>query len=183
MRSRGRYRVLLVPPALLLPAAPVHATLYLTLEQAQRALFAEATRFEPVAVELSEAQRKVIQKSSPTRTPIPVDGVWRASNEGGPLGYLIVDEVFGKHEFITYAAAIDPTGTVLGVEILEYRETHGGQVRGAEWRRQFQGKRYGDALKVGEDIANISGATMSCKHVADGVKRLLALHDQALRGR
>jgi Na+-translocating ferredoxin:NAD+ oxidoreductase RnfG subunit len=179
----GRYRVLLLPPALVLPAAPVHATLYLTIEQAQRALFAGATRFEPVPVELDAAQRKLIAKAAPTRTPLPLDRVWRASNDAGPLGHFIIDEVFGKHEFITYAAGIDPSGAVIGIEILEYRETHGGQVRGAGWREQFRGKRLGDPLEIGDDIANISGATMSCKHVTDGVKRLLALHDQALRGR
>ena len=99
------------------------------------------------------------------------------------LGHLIVDEVYGKHEFITYAAAIDANGAVLGIEIMDYRETHGGQVREAGWREQFRGKRSSDALELDVDIVNISGATMSCKHVTEGVRRLLALYDIALKGR
>ena len=99
------------------------------------------------------------------------------------LGHLIVDEVYGKHEFITYAAAIDPDGAVIGIEIMDYRETHGGEVREPSWRVQFRGKRSSDALELDADIANISGATMSCKHVTEGVRRLLALHDLALKAR
>jgi len=33
------------------------------------------------------------------------------------LGHLIVDEVYGKHEFITSAAASDASGTVVGIEV------------------------------------------------------------------
>jgi hypothetical protein len=30
-------------------------------------------------------------------------------------------------------------------------------------------------LRVGEDIANISGATLSCTHVTEGVRRIAAV--------
>jgi hypothetical protein len=36
-------------------------------------------------------------------------------------------------------------------------------------------------LQLDKDIQNISGATLSSRHLADGVRRLLALHDVALR--
>jgi Na+-translocating ferredoxin:NAD+ oxidoreductase RnfG subunit len=183
VREQGRVLVLLAaPPALVLTAAPVRAVQYLDVAAAQRALFADATRLEPVPVSLSEAQRKAIQKSSGTRTPIPVDKVWRAMRGDELLGWFIVDEVYGKHEFITYAAAIDASGAVAGIEIMDYRETHGGQVREPSWRQHFRGKRSTDTLELDEDIPNISGATMSCKHVTEGVRRLLTLHDVALKG-
>ena len=75
---------------------------------------------------------------------------------------------------ITYAVAIDPAGTVRGIEILDYRETYGGEIRNPKWRQQFVGKRNGAALRLGGDIQNISGATLSSRHVTDGVRRLLA---------
>jgi hypothetical protein len=55
-------------------------------------------------------------------------------------------------------------------------------VRLPAWRKQFVGKGPSSALRVGEDIANISGATLSCRHVADGVRRIVAVVD-ALRRR
>ena len=184
MRPVDRVLLLLVaPPAIVLTAMPARSAQYLSTEQAQRALFADANRFEPVSVALSEADRAALAKVSGTRTPLPLDRIWRAMRDDQLLGHLVVDEVYGKHEFITYAAAIDASGAVLGIEILDYRETHGGQVREPSWRAQFRGKRSSDALELDVDIVNISGATMSCKHVTEGVRRLLALYDIALKGR
>jgi len=182
MRSTDRALLLLVaPPAIVLTALPARSAEYLSIEQAQHALFADATRFEPVSISLTEVQRETVARASGTRTPLPLDRIWRAMRGDQVLGHLIVDEVYGKHEFITYAAAIDTDGAVIDIEIMDYRETHGGQVREASWRAQFRGKRSGDALELDEDIANISGATMSCKHVTEGVRRLLVLHEIALK--
>jgi Na+-transporting NADH:ubiquinone oxidoreductase subunit NqrC len=64
---------------------------------------------------------------------------------------------------------------------MDYRETYGYEIRNAAWRRQFVGKRHGDSLKLDQDIRNITGATLSCRHITDGVKRLLAFHQVALR--
>jgi Na+-translocating ferredoxin:NAD+ oxidoreductase RnfG subunit len=93
----------------------------------------------------------------------------------------MVDEVIGKHEFITYATAIGADGRVLGIEIMSYRETHGGQVREPGWRKQFVGKSVGDPFKLDQDIQNISGATLSCRNVMDGVKRLLVIQQMFLK--
>ena len=65
------------------------------------------------------------------------------------------------------------------VEILAYRESHGGEVRLPAWRRQFVGKTAASPLRVGDDIANISGATLSCTHVTDGVRRIVAIVELA----
>jgi Na+-translocating ferredoxin:NAD+ oxidoreductase RnfG subunit len=92
-----------------------------------------------------------------------------------------VDDVVGKFERITYAVGIGAEGAVRGVEILSYRESHGHEVRLPAWRRQFVGKTASSPLRLGEDIANISGATLSCRHVTDGVRRIVAVVD-GLRG-
>ena len=98
-------------------------------------------------------------------------------------GWFIVDKVIGKHELITYAVGVDADGSVRSIEILEYLESYGGQIRYADWRRQFAGKTAADPLKLEQDIRNISGATLSCRHVTEGVKRLLALHEIVLKQR
>ena len=148
-----------VPVAAACVPAAAHATQYLTVERAQRQLFPAAERFAAA----EEA------------------GVWRALRGASLLGLFIVDEVIGKHELITYAVAIDAQGTVSGVEILDYREPRGGEVRDPRWRAQFVGKGAGDALRLGEDIQNLSGATLSCRHITDGVRRLLLQHRHTLK--
>ena len=48
-------------------------------------------------------------------------------------------------------------------------------------RAQFVGKNVSAPLKLSQDIKNISGATLSCRHITDGVKRILATYEIALK--
>jgi electron transport complex protein RnfG len=169
---------LIMVPAIFAPAA--YATEYLSVPQAQQALFPQADRFLDAAVELSKEQRKAIEKKSGVRQRWEKQAVWRAEKDGELLGWFIVDEVVGKHEFITYAAGLTPDGKVQGIEVLVYRETYGYQIRNPDWRRRFVGKALGDPFKLDQDIPNISGATLSCRNVTNGVKRLLALQQVVL---
>ena len=165
--------------ALLLPLAAVpqaQAADYLSIAQAQTLLFPAANAFRERPLSLNAEQRDRIKEAAGVRQRWEEQKVWRAERDGQLQGWFLVDEVIGKHEFITYATAISPSGQVLGIEVLSYRETHGGQVREREWRRHFVGKKLGDAFKLDEDVPNISGATLSCRNLLDGVKRLLVIH-------
>src|SRR5260370_22936366 len=104
-------------PWALIPLAVVsrsaHPTAYLTVEQAQRAIFPGAT-------------------FAATLQP----NVWRASNGG----VFVVDRVVGKHEFITMAVGVNANGTVKQIEIMDYREAYGYDVRDASWRTPVTGR-------------------------------------------
>ncbi|HSR64907.1 MAG TPA: FMN-binding protein [Xanthomonadaceae bacterium] len=161
----------LLLPATALAAAPAVATTYFTVEQAQQAML-PGQALAPLAITLTPAQAKAVEQASGVRVRERALKVWRAANGG----WFYLDQVLGKHEFITYALALDAHGAVTGLEILDYRETYGGAVRNPKWRAQFSGKRHGAPLKLDADIANLSGATLSSAHIADGVRRLLATH-------
>jgi FMN-binding domain len=160
--------------ALVAPSA--FAVQYLTVDQAQRAIY-PGKSFTAVPVKLTSVQRKAIEQASGVRVLRDEQQVWRVSG----CDWFIVDEVVGKHEYITYAAGINADGSVKQIEIMDYRETYGGQIRDQKWRAQFVGKTNKSALKLDSDIKNISGATLSCRHIADGVKRLLAFYEIALK--
>lgn len=155
--------------------APAFATEYLTVEQAQAAMFPDATLFRRQDMALSTAQMQQVEKLA----GVPARSVnWRivAALKGDALlGYVILDDVIGKFELISYAVGINPDATVRQVDILTYRESHGAEIRNPAWRRQFAGKRAQAGLAIGEGIANISGATLSCTHVTDGVRRIAAI--------
>lgn len=154
-------------------AAPVavHATQYLTVEQAQATMFPGET-LKPDFRALTPDQIAAIAKAAGEAPPGRDVRVWRAS--GG--GWFVLDQVIGKHEWITYAVALDPSGAVKSIEILDYREAYGGQVRDPRWRAQFAGKRAGQPLQAGREIKTISGATLSSSHVTNGVRRVLATY-------
>ena len=80
----------------------------------------------------------------------------------------------GKDQPITYLVATDSADALRDIDILVYREPHGGEVAYEPWRKQFRGKTVGAPLQVGKDIRNISGATISSHSVTRGVRRALA---------
>ena len=171
---------LIAVPAALVAYSAAYAAEYLTVPQAQQALFPDADRFVDASVQLTDAQMKAIDKQSGLRQRWQKQAVWRVEKEGQLLGWFIVDQVIGKHEFITYAAALTPDNKVRGIEIMIYLETYGYQVRDPEWRKKFVGKTLADPFKLDDDIPNISGATLSSRNVMNGVKRLLVLQQVAL---
>ena len=54
-------------------------------------------------------------------------------------------------------------------------------VRQAAWRTQFAGKTARDNVQIDKDIQNIAGATLSCVHLTDGIRRLLATYEIAIK--
>ena len=143
------------PPAVMLTiAAPAYAVQYLSVGQAQKLAFPSATQFAE-----AEGGR-----------------AWRAEAGGKLLGLVVVDHVIGKHLYIDYAVALAPGGRIHRVDILAYRESYGGEIRSPSWLAQFVGKTSASSLKVGSDIRNISGATLSCLHVTEGIRRILATY-------
>ncbi|MGM9480353.1 FMN-binding protein [Roseateles sp. NT4] len=170
----------LVPVALCAPLQ-AFAVQYLTVEAAQQLMFPAATEFKPRALLLTAAQRETIARAAGTPVRTAEVRCWEARGASGVLGLVLVDEVIGKHEFITYAVALKPDGSVLQVEILDYRETYGGQVRQPAWRAQFVGKTAADAVRIDKNIQNLAGATLSSVHVTDGIRRLLTTYELALR--
>jgi hypothetical protein len=163
-------------PISALMAPSTFAVQYLTVEQAQHAIF-PGKSLTAAPVKLAPIKRKAIEKASGVRVLHDEQQLWRVS--GG--GWFIVDEVVGKHEFITYAVGLNANGSVKQIEVMDYRETYGGEIRNENWRSQFVGKTSLSPLELDRDIKNICGATLSCRHVTDGVKRLLAFYEIALK--
>jgi len=155
--------------------SPAHAIIYLSISQAQQLMFPGAA-LTPEFRELTLEQMSPIEKASGVNVRNRTLRIWQVSTGG----WFIADEVVGKHDFIPFALGLDSSGAVKSVEILEYRESYGGQVRDPAWRAQFTGKRNGDTLTLTKDIANISGATLSSKHITGGVKRLLSTYAIAI---
>ena len=167
-------RIALAASAVALAPASAFAVDYLSAEQAARLMFPDADRFESRDIDLDAAQLQALAAQGVQ----PRSAHWavRTAQRGGtPLGFVVVDEVIGKFELITYAVGIGVDGAVKQVEVLSYRESHGHEIRLPAWRKQFIGKTSASPLKIGEDIANISGATLSCTHVTDGIKRIVAI--------
>lgn len=154
----------------------VQAKIYVSVEQAQKILLPHKVLTKNPIIITDDLQEKMRSASS-IRYPFKGERIWKATDGS----WLVIDEVIGKHEMVTYAVALSPTGNISGIEILEYVESYGYEVAEPEWRKQFIGKTANDPIKLNQDIQNIGGATLSCKHITDGIKRITVLYDLALK--
>src|SRR5207244_8129457 len=126
-------RYTLPAAAIVSVASPAYAMQYLSIEEAQKQAFPSATHFSEV-----QAGR-----------------VWKAEAGGRVAGFFIFDRVIGKHLYIDYAVALTPSGAVHSVEILQCRESYGGEIRSPSWLAQFVGKTSGSALKINSGIRKL----------------------------
>jgi Na+-translocating ferredoxin:NAD+ oxidoreductase RnfG subunit len=95
-------------------------------------------------------------------------------------GYAIIDDELGQSEPITFAVALTPDGVVERTEILVYREPRGDEVRSRRFLDQLRGKTLRQPLRTGVDIDAVSGATISSRSMAQGVRRALVLFDELI---
>jgi len=161
-------------------AVPVlaQAAQFATLDETAQRAFPDATSFRDQAIQAGPDDLRALAALGGAA---PRTSSWHARvalNGERVLGIVIVDGVIGKFEVIDYAVAVGIDGHIRSVEILNYRESHGYEIKLPAWRKQFVGKGVDAKLHVGEDIANISGATLSCTHVTDGVRHIVALVDR-----
>jgi Na+-translocating ferredoxin:NAD+ oxidoreductase RnfG subunit len=163
-------------------AIPAYAARYWTPLSVLGSFFATSKHVGPKAVTLSDAQAAEIAKQLGAASVPKEWKVYVADGEGKRDGYAIVqDQERGLHEPIDFAVQFDAAGAVARVEIMEYREAYGDEVREPRFRRQFVGKTARDAITAGKDIDVISGASISSKSVALGVKRDVLVLDAALK--
>jgi Na+-translocating ferredoxin:NAD+ oxidoreductase RnfG subunit len=175
-------------PSWVLPAAvgvivplPSYAAQYLSVEAAQKVCFPACNQFAVAHVRFTLAQIQAIEAATGQKQLLRGQEIWRALKSGKLEGFFIVDYVIGKHLAIDYAVALSPTGTVRDIEILNYRESYGGEIRNPDWRKQFVGKTPRSRFALNEGITNISGATLSSRHVTEGVRRVLATYEVCLK--
>lgn len=125
--------------------------------------------------ELSADQRSQLAQRLGYELPKPAYTIYIAKTGETIDGYAILDDEPGQHLPITFAVKLSPQGLVQRQEIMVYRERFGDEVRDPRFRQQFIGKTAADSLRPGEEIIAVSGATISSRAMAVGVRRALVL--------
>ncbi|HAW60444.1 MAG TPA: hypothetical protein DCW86_03145 [Actinobacteria bacterium] len=117
-----------------------------------------------------------------------LESIFELMSAGKRVGVAIKLASRGYGGPIKIAVGIDTEGKVAGVLVLDVSgETAGvgskvAEAEGAPFREQFKGKTAADALRVGKDVDAISGATISSRGVASGVKNALVVYESYLKG-
>ena len=154
------------------------AQVYLTVEQAPRAVFPEADSVERKDITVTPAMaQKLKQLAAPAKPTIwePSYISFVARKQQKIIGYAVICEEIGRHRPITFIVAVTPEGKVRDAAIMAYREPQGDEVRHKSFLGQFAGKALKNPIMPHQDIQNISGATLSVRALARGVRKALAV--------
>jgi len=98
---------------------------------------------------------------------------YEIKNEQELVGYAYIGEGFGKTDNFEYLLLFDVNLIIVKSKVLKYREDYGGEIGSKRWLKQFIGKSSKDKLLYGENIAAISGATLSVKSMTNSVNKVL----------
>jgi Na+-translocating ferredoxin:NAD+ oxidoreductase RnfG subunit len=125
-----------------------------------------------------EAYTKEIVEISPTineSLPIEISDVnfFKIIHENNLIGYYYLGQAYGKADYFDFMVIFDSDLIISKVKVLVYREDHGGEVGSSRWLKQFNGKSTEKSLKYQDDIAGISGATISVKSMTNEINKLL----------
>lgn len=89
------------------------------------------------------------------------------------IGYAYIGKAPSKTDQFDYLVLLDTDKIILKTKVLVYREDYGGEIGSKRWLQQFIGKKTSDDLRYGDNIAAISGATISVRSMTNAVNNLL----------
>ena len=106
--------------------------------------------------------------------------LWEICEQDSLKGFAVLDNTYGKSQPITFLVIFSPTGKIIRVDVIRYREPYGGAVGSRNWLNQFTGKSGSDGFKVDKDIDSITGATISVNSVTRGVYKLTLMMEHII---
>ena len=162
--------------ALLAPAgAAQHTTVHLEKEDALAHVFPEADQVLQLKCLLTDEETASIEKRAGRRLDEGGFYCFVALKGGEPQGYAVIVSQIGKVKPITHIVAAKPDGTVGRVAVMIYRESHGDEVIARRFMAQYEGMELEDPIRIGRDVINIAGSTLSGHAICRGVRKALSV--------
>lgn len=113
-----------------------------------------------------------------------IDNLFKIEDTNTLIGYAYIGKAPSKTDEFDYLILLDKDLVIVKSKVLIYREDYGGEIGSKRWLKQFIGKSYNDRLMYGDNIAAISGATISVQSMTAAINNVLAsikiLHEKSL---
>lgn len=100
------------------------------------------------------------------------DVLFKIDVDSKTSAYLLLAQGRGKMNLYDYMIVYQLDLSILKVKLLVYREEYGGEIGSDRWLKQFIGKADPNKMKFGDDIQNISGATISAQSINENIKKM-----------
>lgn len=149
---------------------------------ALRAAFPDAERFDATDVLLSEEMARKLDDLARSKIPERMVTFYVARKGDEVLGYAVLQSHVVRTKRETLLLAFEPDGRLRRIVVLSFLEPP--EYKPSErWLGQFAGKGKADRLAVGDDLAPISGSTLSARGVAEQSRWLLQALEMARQAR
>jgi uncharacterized protein with FMN-binding domain len=98
---------------------------------------------------------------------------WDGQTEESLMGYVTTGNAHGYGGEMEVAVAVSLEGTILGLAIVEQKETAAflGRVLRSNLLNSLRGKSYIDPFVLDDDVDGVTGATYSCRAILDSVRK------------
>jgi Predicted NADH:ubiquinone oxidoreductase, subunit RnfG len=157
------------------PAAFAQTSVFLKPADALKLIFKDSKEVYKEDKALGESEKAEFKRRLGYQPPRDSYSFYLGKSGDHVDGYAIIDEEVGKVLPITFITRISPQGKVDAVEVMVYRESHGGEVSSRRFLNQFKQKGLNDEIRLHGSIVNITGATLSSRALVLGVNRALVL--------
>lgn len=155
------------------PHFPAAAEVFMKRDEALEMVFPDAD-VEKLEIYVSEDDAGKIESLAKAKLDGRLFMVYKAVKGGVTLGYAVIDTHELRSMTETVMFVVNPDGTLRQTEILAFFEPP-EYMPANNWIVLFDGKSPGDSIRVGKDIPNISGATITAVALSESVRRTLAL--------
>ncbi|MEQ9620246.1 MAG: FMN-binding protein [Deltaproteobacteria bacterium] len=143
-------------------------------DEALKAAFPQAEEIEKIEIFLSDEQAAKIESISRSRLNSRLFIVYKGIKGDNTLGYAIIDTHTLRTKTETVMFVVNPDGTLSHAEILAFFEPP-EYMPGDNWIELFNGKSAKDSIRLGKDIPNITGATITSNSLAQTMRQILAI--------
>jgi hypothetical protein len=141
-----------------------------------RGLFPDADRVEAKDVILTDELAARIERLARARVQERLVTFYAARKGDAVAGWAVIHSHVVRTKRETFAIAFEPDGRIRKITVLSFLEP--AEYKPPErWLKQLEGKGPKDRLAVGDDLAPITGATLTARGIAEQSRFLL----QALR--
>ncbi len=155
------------------------ATVFYSKDEAFELAFGTGAEIESLPVFITDEQAAQIEKTAQTKLDSKLYTFHVGKRGGQLLGYAAIESHTVRTQPETVMILLSPTGELKRVEMLAFHEPPEYQPP-ARWFERLYGKPVGD-LRLNQGVDGIAGATLSSRASLDGIRKVMAIYQIALK--
>ena len=164
----------------IIPANFSFGKVFNTRDKSLTAAFPKATNIEKIQVFLNDTQSEKIKQKAKTNIDSKLYTFYRATEGNREIGYAVIDTHTLRTTTETVLFVLNCDGSLKYTEILAFFEPQ-DYMPGNKWMNTFKNKSIKDKIKVGRDIPDITGATITSNSFSDATRKILAIYEVAVK--